>query len=140
MQAEMTSCGLHVGDLPGVGMYPAICCCHLTNGHMPHTANQKRTGIPMITHRDGERFVGCARAGTELLYRYLDLSGTSQISVTARGKGTMRVCTDAGEQGSLRFTESDWYMSELPLSGRRHDTLRITVTEGTLDILSYTLI
>ena len=54
-QAEMTSCGLNEGNLPGSGLYPAAICCSLSNGKMPHIANRMRTDIPRITH-DGEEW------------------------------------------------------------------------------------
>lgn len=139
-QAEMTSCGLNRGDLAGEGSYPAAICCHLTNGHMPHIANQKRSGIPMVTHSGRERFVGHAGKGTRLLYRYFDLRKTRSVSVTARGAGVLQILFRGTVQGELAFENDGWEERTLPVSeGAEHSSVCLPVTRGHLDILSFTL-
>ena len=69
-QAEMTSRGLNGGDLPGKGECSAAICCNLTNGKMPHIANQIRKDIPCVTHSGGEWYVGNATKG-QFVLRYL---------------------------------------------------------------------
>lgn len=75
-QAEMTSCGLNKTELSGKGAYPAIICCNLTNGHMPHIANNTCKNIPMVTHDGDERFISGASGNTNIIYRYFDLRST----------------------------------------------------------------
>ena len=69
-QAEMTSCGLNGGDLPGMGEYPAVICCNLTNGKCRISPTKSAgTFLPlptpirngMLEMRQGER-----RSGTSI--------------------------------------------------------------------------
>lgn len=139
-QVEVTSYGLNAGDLSGIGTYPATICCQLTNGHMPHLSNQKGSGMPMVTHCGEERFVGDARAKTNVVYKYFDLTDTASVSVTARGEGTLTVLVGKDVVGELQYAGSEWTAKQLSLSGgKEHTALTFRVTNGTLDILSFEL-
>ncbi len=84
-QVEITSCGLNGGPLHG-GVYPATCCCNLTNGRMRHGSNSNRkTAEPCITSRDGERFVSGITNGTLIGYKYVRLGGRIRLQLTVRG-------------------------------------------------------
>lgn len=139
-QAEMTSCGLNQEDLIGTGRYPAAICCHLSDGHMPHIANQKRDGIPMVTHSGQERFVSTAGKGTRLVYRYFDLRKTQSVSVIARGKGVLIILFGETMQGKLAFQSDGWEKRTLSVSnGLKHSSVCMTIEYGKLDISSLEL-
>ncbi|MBQ1598785.1 MAG: family 43 glycosylhydrolase [Lachnospiraceae bacterium] len=84
-QVPMTSCGLNGGPLAGRGTYPAVICCNLTNGNMPHGCNSVFTeAFPNVTHLGEQRFVAEIEEGTLLGYKYFDLSHTRGLSLRAR--------------------------------------------------------
>ena len=134
-QVEITSCGLNGGPLKGVGEYPAVICCNLTNGHMPHGGNAAFAGIPMITNCGEERFLTALKAGVMFAYKYFDLTETREVVVTARGKGVLSL----GE-ASVKVDSSDWkeYRLPAPSHGAR-DALTFHVTEGELEVLKFAL-
>lgn len=137
-QAEMTSCGLNQGDLPGNGLYPAAICCSLSNGKMPHIANQKRTDIPCITHDGGEWFITNAEKGTEILYKYFDFQANTQLSLTARKNGSVQIFLQDLPLGTLDFCADRWTKRTLPIpQSQRRAALRFAVTAGNLDILEF---
>ncbi len=130
-QVEVTSCGLNSGDLSGLGTYHATICCQLTNGKMPHNSNGAHTGIPIITHGGETRFVQGMTAGTRAVYKYFDLSRTRQLTITARGAGTLLV----HGQGEVRIAASAWTGYPIPITGRAHTALTLEVLSGKLDLL-----
>lgn len=136
-QVEMTSCGLNGVDLPGTGEYPAAICCNLTNGKMPHIANQIRGNIPAITHSDMEWYVGNAEKGTQLGYKHFSIQNNTVLRVTARGNGWVHIKINGRSVGSLSFHSEKWAAASLTIpQGNLHAALWLTVTEGSLDILS----
>ena len=136
-QAEMTSRGLNGGDLPGKGECSAAICCNLTNGKMPHIANQIRKDIPCVTHSGGEWYVGNATKGTLAAYKYFSIQNHTKLCVTARGSGTMQISLRSECIGTLSFCSEKWTEEALRIpKGCAHAALRLTVTEGGLDILS----
>lgn len=137
-QAEMTSCGLNQGDLPGNGLYPAAICCSLSNGKMPHIANQMRTDIPCITHDGEEWFITNAEKGTEILYKYFDFQANTQLSLTARKNGSVQIFLQDLPLGTLDFCADCWTTQTLPIpQNQRRAALRFSVTAGNLDILEF---
>ena len=137
-QAEMTSCGLNQGDLPGSGLYPAAICCSLSNGKMPHIANRMRTDIPCITHDGGEWFITNAEKGTEILYKYFDFQANTQLSLTARKNGSVQIFLQDLPLGTLDFCADRWTKRTLPIpQSQRRVALRFAVTAGNLDILEF---
>ena len=136
-QVEMTSRGLSGNDLPGMGEYPAAICCNLTNGKMPHIANQIRKNIPAITHSDTEWYVGNAAKGTQIGYKYFSIQDNTVLRVTARGKGQVCIKINGRSVGSLLYHSEKWAAASLRIpQGNPHTALWLTVTEGSLDILS----
>ena len=84
-QVEITSCGLNGGPLEGVGTYPAIICCNLTNGFVPHGSNTVYAAeFPNITNKGDERFIAEIDEGTLIGYKYFDFRSVSEIGVIAR--------------------------------------------------------
>lgn len=84
-QVEITSAGLNGGPLEGIGEYPAVICCNLTNGMMPHGSNTVyKAPFPNVTNKDGELFIGEIDEGTLIGYKYFDLKSVSEVGITAR--------------------------------------------------------
>ena len=137
-QAEMTSCGLNQGNLPGNGLYPAAICCSLSNGKMPHIANRMRTDIPRITHDGEEWFITNAAKGTEILYKYFDFQANTQLSLTARKNGSVQIFLQDLPLGTLDFCADRWTTQTLPIrQSQSRAALRFSVTAGNLDILEF---
>lgn len=83
-QAAMTSCGLNGGPLAAEGVYPAVICCHLTNGNMPHGSNKKYTEhFPHISSENNERFIKELQNNTIIGYKFFSF-GSKKFSVVAR--------------------------------------------------------
>lgn len=94
-QVEFTSCGLNGGPLLDEGKYPAVICCNLTNGRMPHGSNRKiKKPIPCVYSRNGERFVHRVSNGTWVGYKYFDFQGKNTLYITIRGEasGKLEIC------------------------------------------------
>ena len=139
-QAEMTSCGLNDGDLCGIGTYPATICCQLTNGHMPHLANQKRDNIPMISHEGTDHFLKGCTAGTNIVYKYFDLRETDSISVTARGSGKLSVIIEDRKIGDLAYSSDMWTTQSLSLKNNGSGvSLRLKILAGKLELRCFGL-
>lgn len=136
-QVEMTSCGLQGGDLPGMGEYPAAICCNLTNGKMPHIANQIRQGIPRITHSESQWYVADAAKGTKLTYKYFSIEENTVLHLTARGQGRVSLWLNEEQVGELSFQGTSWESKALTIPKPcTHAALHLAVTAGTLDMLS----
>ncbi len=109
-QVGITSCGLNGGPLQG-GVYPAVCCCNLTNGHMSHGSNSNRKRRePCVTSRDGEHFVGGIENGTRIVYKYFSLGGEGTLALTARGAGGVfrtNLGTDVPVSGGTCWTRTE---------------------------------
>jgi hypothetical protein len=121
-QVEITSCGLNGGPLNGTGVYPALICCNLTNGHMPHSSNKKQDiPIPYIGSEDGERMIKDIRDHTMIAYKYFAFEGTTEVILTVRGEGegAFEVCTDPNGPvlGSAAVPPSSgWQELSIPVS------------------------
>ena len=84
-QVEITSCGLNEGPLKVCGNYPAVICCNLTNGHMPHGSNSVYTMFfPNVTNLSDDRFIGEISDGTLIGYKYFDFKSVKKIGILAR--------------------------------------------------------
>ncbi len=114
-QVELTSCGLNDGPLRGEGSYPAVICCNLTNGRMPHGCNSiYPIAFPNVTHRASagpegteavscdvdeeavDRFIGEIEDGTLIGYKYFDCKGLTEIGVTVRYETPENLVTYSG--------------------------------------------
>ncbi len=146
-QAEITSCGLNDGPLKGTGSYPAVICCNLTNGKMPHTSNARKTVcIPYIGSENNERFIRDISDGTLIGYKYFSLKDLQKVTLTVRGNGTGVFAVSDEINGTVLgqgvVTPSDQWneitIPVSPLSGIR--PLYITYHgEGLLNLLTLSL-
>ncbi|MBQ9121367.1 MAG: family 43 glycosylhydrolase [Clostridia bacterium] len=107
-QVEMTSCGLNGGPLSAEGTYPAVICCNLTNGRLPHGTCTDQS-VPHIVFRDGERFVTEIDTGTTLGFKYFAFSGNKRISFTYR-------VTQYDPTATVSVSQGDGSLAEIPLA------------------------
>lgn len=137
-QAEITSCGLNGGALAGEGEYPAVICCNLTNGNMPHGGNMSFTNIPMVTHANGERYLTGLTAGVKAVYKYFDLTAVSQFCVTARGNGRLRVMFADAFKAEISVDSAVWRTYSCNVScGGANDAVTLETIAGQIEALSF---
>ena len=142
-QTEITSCGLNNGPLQGKGSYPAVICCNLTDGHMPHSSNQiQKDLIPYVGSENNTRMIRDIKDHTLIGYKYFAFSDLCEVLLTVRGSGSgtveVRTEPDSPVLGSTQITPSDdWHTVSIgvqPLSGVH--ALYLTYTgEGLIDLL-----
>lgn len=102
-QAELTSCGLNDGPLPGKGSYPAYIACSLLSrdGTFPylkvHEKDRKKLH-PYFTQsgedreRDGDQYIANMTEGSRCAFKYFSFDGTERrIKLRGRGAGVFRV-------------------------------------------------
>lgn len=136
-QVQMSSCGLNGGALPGNRSYPAVICCELTNGAMPHQTTERRTEtLPHITNEGEERFLAEITDGTTIGYRWFQFMGSTVIEVTYRGnaEGILRVelmnkddktCADTREGMIIIRSANKWTKSGCRVVMKGDCTLRL---------------
>lgn len=113
-QVEMTSCGLNGAPLVAKGTYPAVICCNLTNGHMPHGCNSIYTEhFPNVNHAENEQFIREIANGTMIGYKYFSMKDVHRISVVAKGNadGVLKVALvpEGEEIATIALTATpDW--------------------------------
>ena len=115
-QVEITSCGLNGGPLRAEGSYPAVICCNLTNGHMPHGCNKIYTDcFPNVNNEGDDRFISEISDGTLIGYKYFDIKDNKEFKIMYRGdaEGKLDIMTkpDGDVIGSFDITKCDtWTM------------------------------
>lgn len=136
-QVEITSCGLNGGALAGDGEYPAVICCNLTNGSMPHGGNMSFEGIPVVTHENGERFISGLTVGAKAVYKYFCLTSLSRVSVKARGKGRLSVLFSDVLKAEIEIDSAEWrdYSRQVGCGGEK-DAVTLEVVAGRLEVMS----
>ena len=139
-QVEITSCGLNGGDLQGKGEYPAVICCNLTNGKMPHGGNGNFKKIPMIASGNEERYLTHLTKNTMVAYKYFDLSDTKSITIKMRGKGVLTVCTKGKTGCVIQVDSQNWSIFSEELTGEKHSDITFKIQKGKLEILSFELL
>ncbi len=145
-QVEMTSCGLNGGSLVACGTYPAVICCNLTNGNMPHLSNVKKNRYaPNVNHEGNIRFVKDVTHGTLLGYKFFSFRGATQIKITSRGSGgRVLIMTELGKTvAEIQLSETkNWETSEAVTFYAKGDFplyLRYQ-GKGKADLLDFTLL
>lgn len=81
-QVEITTSGLNNGPLKAKGVYPAVICCNLTNGNMPH--DECHDIYPHITNNGDERYIAEIENGTLIGYKYFEFDETAKIGIVYR--------------------------------------------------------
>ena len=103
-QAEVTSCGLNRGPLPGRGTYPAYIACHLWSGEGTGRVDVKRPRKALAVHpyftqdkTDGETdavsYIANMRDGSVAGFRYFEFRRLRRICLVIGGvcEGVMEV-------------------------------------------------
>ena len=114
-QVRTSSCGLNGGPLPGSGVYPVSCVCHLYGRYPQEQSGKQIMGEkhPYLTQdgpdfdaglsAEGSRppriYIANGRDGMHALFRYFDLKNTKCIAVRTRGSAQGRLLILAGEGG-----------------------------------------
>ena len=99
---------------------------------MPHGGNASFTDIPMITHDKDERFLAGLKQGTQIVYKYFDLSDATCVYLMLRGKGRI-----ASGSSWTEVDSANWKEYVLPLQDRSaRRALRFQVLQGELEMLS----
>ncbi|MGN0533620.1 MAG: family 43 glycosylhydrolase [Eubacterium sp.] len=97
-QVEVTSCGLNGKPLKAAGKYPSVIACNITNGKMPHISNQKcKKPIPMVTHRDNERFITNIDSKSTVTYKWFDFTkavGKISLDIGSKSQGEISIFAD----------------------------------------------
>ena len=138
-QVPMTSCGLNGGPLVADGVYPAVICCNLTNGKMPHQGTEPITKpLPHITNRGEERFISEIENGTWIGYKYFEFDGLHVITVKHRGdvEGVIKIYTDEKSIGEIAIEPSIvWHKSSSMIEETgTHALYLVFMGRGLLDI------
>lgn len=81
-QVEITTSGLNNGPLKAQGTYPAVICCNLTNGNMPH--DECHDIYPHITNNGDERYIAEIENGTLIGYKYFEFNETAKVGIVYR--------------------------------------------------------
>lgn len=144
-QVELTSCGLNGGALKGEGEYPAVICCNLTNGHMPHGSNRKsEEPIPCVYSGAGEQFVHDIENNTWIGYKYFNVEGSTEMSITYRGTGqgivSVTDCLQGDPLAEMVITpEASWKTRTLkvPFRKGKMGVFFQYKGEGKIDLLSF---
>ena len=125
----MTTSGICGKSLKGTGSYPASICCNLTTVKPIKMGIGKQQTLPRITEENGIQYLADLTAGTAVIYKYFDLSETACVSITARGKGILKV------MGSDIPIDSDEYQKyTCPISGSEKEAFTMTVISGRINI------
>lgn len=127
-QVELTSQGMSGAPLPGRGTYPAALCCQLATPKPIRLGVGKQQTMPRITEKDGATYLADLTAGTQVVYKYFDLSETAKITLRLRGEGEVRVNSRPLDQAG-----------SAPISGGSREELCFEVASGKVDIWDFTL-
>lgn len=138
-QVEITSCGLNCGPLKGYGKYPAVICCNLTNGKMPHGCNATFKNIPMVYSSENERYLTNLTKNTIVRYKYFDIENC-EIKIRMRGKGNLSVCVNGEVASEINVDSEAWKDYTVPLQASKKATLSFKIRSGKINILSFEFI
>lgn len=101
-QAEMTSCGLNGGPLPGKGTYPSHIACNLfskrgTGSYSPLNLSQSFRKHPYLTQEGPDReerpdqYVANMRDGSVAGFKYFHFDDLRHVTVFVDGKGDGKI-------------------------------------------------
>ena len=156
-QAEVTSCGLNGGSLAGKGEYEARIACNLTSsagGRFYGVFRGFEGAHPYFTQsgrdREGtpDQYIANIRNGTEAGFKYFDMTFTTGIALTVRGKAKGQLIVSfspCGEPVSVipvDINSKEW--TKLPAASVRGGSVKTALYiryEGTgrLDFRSFEL-
>lgn len=139
-QVEITTSGLNDGPLSGKGIYPAVYCCNLTNGHMGALSSLGRTNqtadFPYIVCPDEtENYITNIKDGTLIGYKYINLAETETIALTYKATEACRIEIRTVETGpsvaEMALTSAeDWSTAETSIHVPEHKSALYLVMRG----------
>ena len=117
-QVEITTSGLNNGPLKAQGAYPAVICCNLTNGNMPH--DECHDIYPHITNKGEDRYIAEIENGNLIGYKYFDFQSIEKIGIEYRngykipnGRLIIKLADNGEEIGQIQINSQDiWTKSE----------------------------
>ncbi|HIT90089.1 MAG TPA: family 43 glycosylhydrolase [Candidatus Merdenecus merdavium] len=147
-QVTITTSGMNPEPLPGLGEYPAVYCCNLTNGHMGALSSIGRTNqeidFPYIICENNERYIKNISNGTLIGYKYINLQETKNIGIKyrSRGEGALEIYTS--KDGALKETiflhsSNEWTVRKAATSFKKEENELYLVYKGTETIELLTL-
>lgn len=157
-QAEVTSCGLNGGPLPGKGKYEARIACNLrskegTGRYDCRNPRRKFRAHPYFTQTgkdregDGDQYIANMRDGSIAGFKYFEMDDAREIEITLRGEaaGIMQVsnseCFDtlcAGIEVTLNRQTAVFGGTLKTVQGKRAFYFRF-LGDGFVDFLSFEL-
>lgn len=148
-QAEMTSCGLNGGPLPGRGEYPAYIACHLYTPKRDLISGDRNA--PRVTQdgRDGDEepgYIAGITNGTVIGFRWFAFEDAKRIRLWTRayaqGAFEVSVTVDGPALATLPVRNSNVWeesVSEIELPRGRHALYLRYVGDGTPMLRSFAL-
>lgn len=89
-QAELTSCGLNGGPLPGKGVYPAYIACRLFTDQPSVYVDGDKYPRVMQDGKDGDEeqgYIANIKDSTTIGFKYFDMKNVHGMRITTRGYG-----------------------------------------------------
>lgn len=144
-QVTITTSGMNDGPLSGIGIYPAVYCCNLTNGHMGALSSLGRTNsqidFPYLTCVSDERYITNIKDNTLVGYKYIALKDTKKIGIEFRGdcEGFFEIRSRRNAEAISKLpitSETEWKISSVETPFEESDTELYLVYkgEGSVDV------
>ena len=132
-QAEVTSCGLNGGPLPGTGTYEARIACNLSGKKGTCKSDEarkvdKNNDLPYFTQSgedreaNGDQYIANLKDGAWCGFKYFAFDAESQgltITIRGTGRGQLQVYTDRAKAPVAQIDvapSEDWTVFSGPLS------------------------
>ena len=159
-QAEVTSCGLNAGPLPGTGKYPAYIACHLTRGgkavfshpgamkeEYPYLTQDCKDTEPCRELEEPVQYIHNIKDGSCIGYRYFSFQGMGHIALSLRGKAKGKFQVMEEERGEVlgeipvEIDSAEWRCVGGDISVRDgvHPLFFFFQGEGMVDMISFEL-
>jgi hypothetical protein len=157
-QAEMTSCGLNDGPLPGKGHIPAYCACNVYGKRGTRFLSMikyPRGSSPFLTQKGKDRekgpdqYVSNFCTDCTVAFKYFDLRNTTKIRIHLRGYGNnCNVVIRNKEQGEVicripvkTCKDGEKFIGKLPEGLGEKEALYFSVEGkgGAFDFISFYL-
>lgn len=149
IQAELTSCGLNGGALPGKGEYPAYLACNMfTDKPSVYIGGSEYPKI-MQDGRDGDEepgYIGNIQNSAVFGFKYFDMNGVKKIHIKTRGYADgafeIRTSWDGEALASIHIENTNvWedYSSDIAIPDGKQALYLKYVGGGCPSLLSFTL-
>ena len=155
-QAEVTSCGLNAGPLPGTGVYEARIACNLSSregtfAYLRTREKDKKRIHPYFTQsggdreKDGDQYIANMTDGSVAGFKYFAFSGqekTIRVNVRGAAEGMILVTTEQRKNSAaeipIRASEQfQACVGELSIDAGVHALFFRYVGKGALDFNAF---